>query len=67
MEDETVLYGLAKDAEVWQEEIITIQKTNDPMLKTNLQKAQAWAEGKGYHNFRIVHFGNEKPDFTKVF
>lgn len=57
-----LLYGLAaKDTERYMEQLITRAETEE-----HLAEARAWAEGNGFHDFRVADEPNltKLPDFT---
>jgi hypothetical protein len=65
MNPETVLYATHRDAEDWQETIITAVAGTDKE-HPRLIAARTWAEGQGFTRFRVVTFGDEPPDFTRT-
>jgi hypothetical protein len=59
---EYILWGTPKDAQSWEEQVLT--ETKD---KNHLQKAKAWAESNGFKNLRVLEtFAGDKPDFIKT-
>lgn len=63
---EYVLWATKKDAEDWEEDLITTA----PMTvdgKAKLEKAKTWAIEQGFDRLRVsTNDSNIAPDFTKV-
>ncbi len=53
-----VLWGTAKGAQSWEEDVIV--ETEDGV---KLQKAMAFAKAKGFTNLRVLKLDGKKPDF----
>ena len=66
MKNETVLWAVGPESKNWEEDIIVSVDAENPTNGTIIQNAMAWAKEQGFHNFRIAHYHNEKPDFVKA-
>ena len=59
---EFLLYGLEQNESRDYMETLLFVTENESLI----EKAKAYASGKGFHSFRVATYKGEKPDFIKA-